>query len=203
MENYSQLKTDVKSWLARTDLTDPELDNFISIALSRLNRLLRIGGMETESDLTLDAREVDLPDDFRGLRAIRIAGDSTYELRHLSPEQINNRELTGTGLPCFFTIRNSKLVLDKTPDQSYTAKIHYFQKFLPLSDSNTTNWLTDNAPDLLLWGCLCAAGKYIQDPDVMGLYKTNFDEAIAELIESDAFDKIGPAPVMRIEGPTY
>lgn len=201
METYSQLKTDIKSWLARDDLLDTELDNFITIAISRINRKLRISGMETEADLTLDARAVDLPSDFRGLRAIRIDGTSrTVELRYVSPEQLDSMDLTGTGLPSFFTIRGSKLVLNKTPDASYTAKIHYFQKFSPLSDSVTTNWLTDNAPDALLWGALCAAGKYIRDPEVMQTYQAYFDQALTELGEADHMDKYGPAPVMHIEG---
>ena len=199
METYSQLKADVSSWLARSDITDAEIDNFIGVATAKINRVLRIGGMETEASLTLDAREVSLPSDFRGLRAIRIDGSKTYELRYRSPEQINNRELTTSGLPEFFTIRGSTLVLDKTPDQSYTAKIHYYQKFAVLSDANTTNWLTDNAPDVLLWGCLSAAGKYIKDPDVMATYKSSFEEALQELSEEDA-DSYGPVPVMSIEG---
>lgn len=201
MESYSQLKTDIKSWLVRDDLLDSELDNFIAIATARINRKLRIAGMETEADLTLDARVVDLPTDFRGMRAIRIDATSrTVELRYVAPEQLDSMDLTGTGQPAFFTIRGTKLVLNKTPDTTYTAKIHYYQKFSNLSDSVTTNWLTDNAPDVMLYGCLCAAGKYIRDPEVMQTYQAYFDQAIQEASEADGMDKYGPAPVMRTEG---
>lgn len=203
MDSFSTLKTSIRDWLIREDLTDAQCETFIKLALARLNRVLRVAGMETEADVTLDARVVSLPAGFRGLRAIRIQGDSTYELRYYSPEQLDNLELSGTGLPRFFTIRGDNLVLDKTPDQSYTAKLHYYKAFPALSDANPTNWLTDNHPDLLLWAACLEAAKYIRDEEYIALMEGNLSRALDELHEADTFDKIGPAPVMRIEGPTY
>lgn len=199
MENYSQLKTYVKSWLARTDLTDAELDNFISVATSRINRLLRIGGMETTTTLSINSQTVALPSDFRGARSLYLQTSDYADLRYMTPDQMNNKLRSGTGRPGFFTIKGANIMVDIAPDQTYSATLDYFAKFDVLDDSNTTNWLTDNAPDVLLWGCLCAAGKYIRDPEVMATYKTYFDEAIDEVSQSDEMDRHGPAPVMRTE----
>jgi hypothetical protein len=193
---YSQLKADIRSWLARPDLTDAEVDGFIRIALSRVNRRLRIGGMETIAPLTLNAKVVALPSDFAGLRAIRL-DDS--ELRYVTPEHLDDMDAV-SGLPGSFSIVGGSIVLDRSPDTAYTATITYFARFPMLSDSVTTNWLTDNAPDLLLWGALCAAGKYIRDAEIMSMYSAKFDEAMFEVSQADESDKFGPAPVMKQEG---
>ena len=200
MESYSQLKTDIKDEIARQDLTDAELDNFLVRAISRINRLLRIGGMETEADVTVDAKTVSLPSDFRGARAFYISSNSGGNLRYIPPEVMPEFDNGSTGIPTVFTIRNATLVFDKTPDTTYTGKLTYYQKFSNLSDANTTNWLTDNAPDCLFYGALYNACIYTGDSDMASSYKVLFEECIEELKESYETDSYGPAPVMRTEG---
>lgn len=200
MESYSQLKTDLKNHMARQDFTDAELDNFIVRATARVNRKLRIGGMETESDITVDAQTVDLPADFRGARALYLDDDEGGDLRYVTPEVMPEFDNGDTGKPRVFTIRKGKIKFDRSPDQTYTAKLHYYQKFAPLSDSVTTNWLTDEAPDVLFYGALVYAWQFVRDLDQMKLAQAYFDEALAELEEADKKDSFGPAPVMRTEG---
>ena len=191
METYSQLKSDIKDWTSSPDMTDAQLDNFITVSLSKINRALRIGGMEAESDLTLDAQTVSLPSDFRGARGVYIAASGCdYELRYVTPEVLNSNRYPSTGRPELFTIRNATMVLDKTPDQTYTAKLHYFQKFAVLSDANTTNWLTDEAPDVLLWGACWACSLFNRDDEQAQRFYGLFEQALSELEQSEE-DKFG------------
>lgn len=199
MENYTQLLSDIKDWTSSPDMTDAQLDNFITIATSEINRTIRIGGMETETDLTLSAKTVALPTDFRGARGLYIAGSgANYELRYVTPEVLNSFEQNSTGRPRFFTIRNATLVLDATPDESYTAKLHYFQKFTVIDGTTTTNWLTDEAPDALLWGACWACSLFNRDDDQAARFRGLFDNALSELEQSES-DKYGPVPVASIE----
>ena len=46
ISNYTELKTAVANWLDRDDLTD-RIPEFIALAESRFNRLLRIRAMES------------------------------------------------------------------------------------------------------------------------------------------------------------
>lgn len=199
MENYAQLKSDIKSWTSSPDLTDAELDNCITVTISRINREMRFRGMETLADLTVDAQEVALPSDFRGARSLYLDSSEAIDVRYMPPEVLDSLQRTGTGQPRYFTIRNATIRFDVAPDETYTGKLHYYQKFETLSDSNETNWLTDNAPDLLLWGSCMAASLYTRDDKQMGTFATLYEQALDGLSESDA-DVHGPAPVMRTEG---
>ena len=201
MENYTQLQTDVKNWLSSPDLTSAEIDNFIVQATAKINRVLRVAGMETSTDLTLDAKEVALPSDFRGARSLYVDTNNGCEIRYMSPEVLHSLQTTGTGLPKYFTIRGSTLVLDVTPDSSYTGKLHYYAKFDTIDGVTTTNWLTANEPDLLLWGCCLYGAMYIRDDELLQRFNGFFEATLQEIEQANA-DVYGPAPVMRTES-TY
>lgn len=201
MENYTQLQADVKNWLSSPDLTSAEIDNFIKQGTAKINRVLRVSGMETSTDLTLDAKEVSLPSDFRGARSLYIDSGDGYELRFMAPEVLHSLQRSGTGLPKYFTIRGATLVLDVTPDSTYTGKLSYYAKFDTIDGTTTTNWLTANEPDLLLWACCVFGAMYIRDDELLQRFNGFLEATLAEVQESNA-DVYGPAPVMRTEN-TY
>ena len=60
-----------------------------------------------------------------------------------------------------------------------TIEINYRKRFEALSSSNTTNWLTANAYDLLLYGCLIEAAIYDKNPQMMQMYEKRYQEALA------------------------
>ena len=44
-----------------------------------------------------------------------------------------------------------------TPDQDYDFEVLYYERLSPLSSENQTNWLTQNAPNAMLFGTLLQA----------------------------------------------
>ena len=71
--------------------------------------------------------------------------------------------------------------------------MHYYYRPASLtagSDSGTT-WLSDNAPNALLYGALVEAAVYMkQDPNTIGLYESKFQEAIVLLKALGEFKNI-------------
>ena len=48
--------------------------------------------------------------------------------------------------------------------------------------SNTTTWVGNNAPTLLLYGCLVEAFKYLKGPvEMLQLYEQSYTKALQEL----------------------
>ena len=90
-----------------------------------------------------------------------------------------------TGTPRYYAIFDvSNFILAPTPDAAYTAELHYYYRPASLtagSDSGTT-WLSENAPNALLYGCLVEAYTFMKgDPDLLNTYNQRFTEAILSL----------------------
>ncbi len=129
-----------------------------------------------------------LPSDFLEARNIqRNASGKTVRLRYRTPEQMDyDYSSTTQGEPQVFTIIGTELQLRPIPQSAETIEIAYFGKLAALSDSNTTNWLTTNAPDLLLYGSLVEAEAYLVDDPRIPLWKRLFEDAMAVLNKQEA-----------------
>ena len=66
-----------------------------------------------------------------------------------------------------------------TPDTEYTAELLYYAKNEALSDSNTYNWLLQDAPDVYLYGTLMHTAPFLGDdvrlPIWANLYQSSID----------------------------
>jgi hypothetical protein len=71
------------------------------------------------------------------------------------------------------------LIVVPKPTVAYPFYYSYYAKVDPLSPSNQSNWLSINAYDILLAGCMHKACIFICDWDGAALYKAMYDEGIA------------------------
>jgi hypothetical protein len=74
--------------------------------------------------------------------------------------------------------------LAPTPDQAYTFEVLYYERIQPLSSSNQTNWLTQNAPTAMLYGTLLQAMPFLKD-DQRQIFQQKYTEAIKSLKDED------------------
>jgi hypothetical protein len=86
------------------------------------------------------------------------------------------------GLPTHYAIFDEdSLLLAPTPDANYEAELHYFHYPPSIVDAGTS-WVGDNFDTALLYGSLVEANMYIKgEVDMTTLYKSKFDDAMAEL----------------------
>jgi hypothetical protein len=202
--NYSDLKTAIENWLNRSDLTN-RIPEFITLAEAHIDRELRIRAMETRATLDTVASQqyYALPSGYKSMRHIRLSTSPVVDLEYLSPEMLDYRFASGTtAMPTHYTVVGDELKLGAIPDAVYTMEMTYFKRFDALSDGNTTNWLTDNAPDLLLYASLAAAEVYLKNDPRLPMFIQMRDQIIESIKRENQLDRFGGS-AMQVQGDTW
>ena len=73
-----------------------------------------------------------------------------------------------------------------TPVFAYPFEVIIYNRPLPLDESHQTNWLTENAPDLMRNACMARASRYLKNPDAASAWQADLDRAINGLGAEDA-----------------
>lgn len=146
------------------------------------------------------SRFVSLPSRFIELRRVAITvNDRQYWLDQKTPFNMVIRSDEGT--PRYFTVQ-STLELDCVPDQSYDLDILYFGGLEPLSATNTTNAVLTRFPNIYLHGALRHLHLWARNEQLADFYTGQFAAAIQGANKRDHKGRYGPAPVIRMFGPT-
>jgi hypothetical protein len=92
---------------------------------------------------------------------------------------------TLTGLPQYYADTDYEhWYLAPTPDQDYDFEVLYYERISPLSETNQTNWLTQYAPNAMLYGTLLQAMTFLKN-DNRQIFQQKFDAALAALKTED------------------
>ncbi len=188
LETYSDLKTEIASYIARSDVTSSSdvVDSFIDLAEAKLNKSLRVFEMlEDFSDSTVSGQDyLDLPSDFIKFYSVQYEG-TPKELKYYPRQSFV--KYNDAGKPKGFTLGQStvkQMVFNKIPDNDYPVTGVYYKKLTALSDSNTSNWLLDTYPELYLNASLYYAFKRYRSP-LAADYKA-LTEADIEMLNKEA-----------------
>lgn len=185
---YSDLKTDIQTWMQNTgtDFTN-QLDTFINNTEQRLTREIDPEAFifNKYTSLTSGSRFMNNPGDLLIIKNLSIQnGNDRIFLEMKTDEYIYEYwpDATQTGLPKYFAnYDDDSTLLAPTPDSNYTVEMQYVAKIETLSNTNTTNWLTENADDALLYGCLAEACIFTKNTEDYALYDKRYQEIVAGL----------------------
>ena len=85
-----------------------------------------------------------------------------------------------TGFPKYYaTFRENAIEVAPTPSSAFVVEIDYIYTPDSLSTTNTTTYISLNAPELLLYACLLEAFAYLKGPmDMYKLYQEKYNEAL-------------------------
>jgi len=194
---YSELKTAIANYLARTDLTD-QIPDFIRFAEIRLRRELRIRQMlkTVTSSTTGGDSTVELPSDFLEIRDFLVVSNPVQPLTYSSPAVFSrNTRSTQSGMPLDYTILSTEFQLAPIPDSTYTVKLLYYFAPTFLGDSNQSNAFMVNAPDALLYAALIEAEPYIMNDARVNTWGSMYDRAISTLTKSDESSQYSGVPL--------
>lgn len=90
-----------------------------------------------------------------------------------------------TGVPLFYADTDwDHWYLAPTPDQNYAFEVLYYERIAPLSSTNQTNWITQNAPNAMLFGTLLQAMPFLKN-DQRTVFQQKYTEAIQSLKTED------------------
>lgn len=197
---FTTLKEDVQRYLERgaTMGTDPiiveQLPRLINLAERRIARELKVQGFSTVVTGTLSAGQsvYAKPDRWRDTISMNIgtgAGNTTrkqlftraYEyVRQYWPDE------TLTDEPQFYADYDyTHWVFAPTPDADYPFEILYYELPPLLDDSVQSNWLTEYAPQLLLYGTLLEATPFLKNDERIPVWQSMYDRAAAMLNGED------------------
>ena len=178
--SYSDLQASIGRWLKRNNLSDSAPD-FIALAEVRLNRRLRVRQMRNYYFNTPSQPFVTLPGDYN--EAIRLTyGDKplTFVSEAAADACMNNVD----GLNKY-TIAGNKIWLLTSIDGSSKLALHYYQGIEALSDTNTSNWLLEDAPDIYLYASLLEAEPFIKNDERIAVWSQALETAIKDLHDND------------------
>lgn len=184
---YAELQTAIGDWLNRADL-DQKIPDFIRLAESTLNDVLRSADMVVQStSIAISSGRADLPADALELVYAQVAGAEDEPLEQITPQQLTMLRRTRTrdaANPRFFAIIGRKIAVTPTPS-SGSLDIDYYQRIPALSDSNTTNWLLDDAPHMYLYTSLLHATPFLMDDARYAVFNNTVSQQVMAAVKSN------------------
>jgi hypothetical protein len=188
---YSSLKTDIQTWAENTgtDFT-AQLDTFIDNTQQRLSRDIDPVGFNQNvtSSMTIGDRFITLPSAIEPmllnyLNIINSSGNRVFlEIKPIEflQEYWPNASLTDE--PRYFAnFDDSTLYVAPTPDTAYVMELGYQGRINSLSNTNTTNWYTENASDALLYGSLSEANLFTKNMEDYNIYSKKYVESVTAI----------------------
>jgi hypothetical protein len=195
--SYSDLKTTIANYLARSDLTSV-IPDFIRLAEERLRRDLRIRQMLVVATASTTGGDstVGLPTDFLEMRDIHLNTNPISSLSYEAPNTFYaSTRATESGIPRTYTVLASELQFAPIPDTAYTAQMLYYAKPPLLSDSNSSNVFLANCPDALLYAALGEAEPYLMNDARLQVWASLYDRAITSISNSDQSSEYSGQPM--------
>lgn len=171
----------MKRWLKRADLADL-MPDFIMLAEQHFGRKIFTRARRATFKITPTNLVVKLPTDWE--RVIQIY----YGGHPLDPAPTNVESAYAGGfahqIAAGYQIIGDALSLS-VPQLGQVLQLDYYTVIEPLSETNESNWLLEDGPDVYLFGALHEAAVYVRDDARATLWMQKRDIAIDELVMSD------------------
>ena len=185
--NYTEVGTSVLS----STITNQFIDN----AETRIMRDVPIDSHRTSAtdNMVANQEHVNVPAGALFVRGVQVA-DATSSLTN--PIWLEKKDVTylaeynnpaSTARPKYYAMKGGAtgvtnttsggVLLSPIPNTTYVYKIHYNARPTGLSASTTTNYISLNFPNGLLYACLVEAFSYLKGPvDMLQLYDGKYKE---------------------------
>ncbi len=188
--NYSQLSTLIQDYCESTEQSFvANIPTFVQLAEERIYNSVQIPAIRKNvtGTMTNTFPYFQLPSDWLSTFSLAVIDPITGEYEYLLNKDVNYIRAAypppnSTGKPKYYAIwDDNTMILGPTPDQAYTAELHYY--YYPASIVNVGNtWLSDNFETVLLYGCIREGYTYLKgDPDLMQYYENKYQEALGLL----------------------
>jgi hypothetical protein len=189
---YDSLTYYVLQYLERSDqATINAIPTFITLAEFEIAQEIKTLGQLQIAESTMSAGNPNLAKPARWRKTVSInytdsSGNKNPVLLRKYEYLINySQNNTVTGPPLYYSDTSwDWWYLSPTPDQAYPFEVLYYERIQPLSSSNQTNWLTQNAPTAMLYGTLLQAMPFLKD-DQRQIFQQKYSEAIKSLKDED------------------
>lgn len=189
---YDSLTTDITQYLERSDTAVvQQIPQFIMLAEFEIAQQIKTLGQQqvVTSVMTVGNPIIQKPARWRKTTSMNLTTQSgeiqpiylrKYEyLRSYSPN------VSSTDTPLYYADYNyDNWIVAPTPDFAYSFEVLYYERIQPLSSETQTNWLTQNAPNAMLYGTLLQAMPFLKN-DQRQIFQQKYTEAMQVLKQED------------------
>ena len=176
--NYSELLTNVRNYteVDSNVLSNSVINVFITNIENQIDRLLDSDAQRRYATTTCTANnaflDVSGPEGgFRFARGLQLIDSNNNRVwleqrdtTFMDEYSVQRSTTTDTGQPRYWANwDNNTLMLAPTPDQVYTIEMWYNETPERLSNTNTTTFISNNAPEVLLYGVLSETFSYLKN----------------------------------------
>jgi len=203
---YSSLLEDVRRYLERgftaesDQIVYEQLPRLITLGERRISRELKIQGFIRAVTTPLQAGVATYrkPDRWRDTVSMTLNGAPifarAYEYcRNYWPDEAQ------TATPQFYADYDyNHWLITPTPNADSTLEVMYYEQPRFLGEDFQTNWLTEYAPDLLLYAPLLEATPFLKKDERIGTWQQMYDRA-AQALNGEDLKKIMDRSAQRSE----
>jgi len=187
---YDELVTNIRNY---TDVdanvfSASVINTFITMAENQILREidLDVFKLEVAGNMTSGNKFLTAPSGILTHRymMITVAGDQIFlDFRDTSFMKEYWADGTDTGVPKYYSIWDQNtFYVAPTPAQNYVVELGYIYRPAQLSPANPTTWISDNAPEALLYACLIQAYSYTKGPlEMLQYFRQSYKEAVQGL----------------------
>jgi len=192
---YGDIQTNFATILNRRDLTASQTTLFAGMAIQRIQRSLRIPAMENVLPIITDGTGlVPIPGDLIEVISLN-TNDSTNQEKLVKTTLENAvRKSQIPGVPTVYYRQGANWIIGNVPAAGTVLYVTYYQDASALVAPTDHNWLTDVAPDLLIYGMLAYAADFFLDERKQG-FESTFSTSLGDLQEQAHMDELENASV--------
>lgn len=194
---YDSLLVDLRRYLERgftaesDQIVYEQLPRLITLAERRIAAELKIEGFIVPVTTVLQSGVATYmkPDRWRDTVSMNLEGKPVLARSY---EYIRNYwpDLTQTGEPAYYADYDYQYwIIAPTPSSAKVLEIIYYQQPPLLGPESQTNYLTEYAPYLLLYGALLEATPFLKNDERIGTWQSMYDRA-AQGVNSEDLKRI-------------
>ena len=189
---YDSLTSTVLQYLERRDAAVVEaIPTFITLCEFEIAQYIKTLGQMEVVDATMNIGNpvIAKPARWRKTVSMTLSNSGSKQpvlLRKLEYLNAYAQDVTATGTPLYYADYDFEhWIVAPTPDQAYSFEALCYTRLQPLSSAYQTNWLTQNAPNAMLFGTLKQTAPFLKNDARLALWKQMFDEALTALKTED------------------
>ena len=188
---YAQLETAIQDFTENTETSFvSNLPIFIRGAEDRIFTLvdLELFRKNAAAQLTIGDPYLNVPTDYLAPFSLQITTANYQEFLEFKDVNFVQRysiDYGATATPKYYSIFDvDNFILGPTPNLTYDVELHYYYRpaSLTAGAGSGTTWLSENAPNALLYGSLVEAYTYMKgEQDMLQLYEQRFAQEVQRL----------------------
>ncbi len=185
------LKTAIQDYLDSTETSFvSNLTTFITTAEERIFKNVQLDNFRKNQvgNLTASGTYLECPTDYLAPFSLAVI-DSASNYNYLLLKQVSfirdyTPNASTTGLPKYYAeFDDNTFIVAPTSDLAYEVELHYYYRPASLTSTtgSETTWLSENAPNAILYGSLVEACTYLKNYEAIPVYESKFQDALLGL----------------------